>query len=115
MHVEPINGHENVASARNIQMKKMLIILVSSLLLVPSVSGAQYPGYDYYYPGYSTPLYYQQYAGPSGYPEQFFYRQIPPTKVFRNWNRYNRMLDQEALERSPLNPESSLQYLFRSF
>ena len=96
------------------QMKKMLLIIALALLLVPSLAAAQYAGYGYYYPEYSTPQYYRQYAGPRGYPDQFYYRQMPP-RVYRNWNHYNRMADQEALERSPLNPESSLQYLFRSF
>jgi hypothetical protein len=114
MHVETTNVTKTSLPEGTGQMKKMLLIIALALLLVPSLAAAQYAGYGYYYPEYSTPQYYRQYAGPRGYPDQFYYRQMPP-RVYRNWNHYNRMADQEALERSPLNPESSLQYLFRSF
>ncbi len=96
------------------QMKKMLMIAVLSILLVPSLAAAQYGGYGYYYPEYGSPLYFRHYAGPRAYGEQYYYWRTPP-KVFREWNHNNRMLDQEVLERSPLNPESTLQYMFRSF
>jgi hypothetical protein len=92
------------------------MLISISLLLGVSIAEAQYYGYNYYYPGYSPPpnYYYQQYGGPNGYPNPLYRLHTPP-RVFRNLNSYSRMLEQEALERSPLNRESSLEYLLRTF
>jgi hypothetical protein len=91
------------------------MLIAISLLLGVSIAKAQNYGY-YYYPGYSPPPtnYYQQYAGPYGYPSPLYRLHTPP-RVFRKLNSYSRMLEQEALERSPLNRESSLEYLLRTF
>jgi hypothetical protein len=97
-------------------MKKILFLTVLTLALAASLCEAQYYGYNYYYPGYNAPPlhYYQQYAGPNGYPNPLYRLHTPP-RVFRNLNSYSRMLEQEALERSPVNRESSLEYLLRTF
>ena len=98
------------------KMKKFLLLSFMSLLLAASLCEAQYYGYDHYYPGYGPPplYYYQQHGGPGAYPNPLYRLHTPP-RVYRNWSKHNRWLDQEALERSPLNRESSLEYLLRTF
>ncbi len=57
MHVETTNVTKTSLPEGTGQMKKMLLIIALALLLVPSLAAAQYAGYGYYYPEYSTPQY----------------------------------------------------------
>ena len=97
-------------------MKKLLFLIVLiALLQANSVCSAQNFGYNHYYqmPRSATPIY-RQYVNPGGYPVYQF-RLTPPPQVFRQWNLRNRELDLEALQRSPLDPESPNDYLLRTF
>jgi hypothetical protein len=95
--------------------KLLLLIIVMVLLQVGSTCQAQHFGYYHYYqmPRHAAPIY-RQYVNPRGYPVYQF-RLAPPPQVFRQWDLRNRELDLEALQRSPLNPESPNDYLLRNF
>ncbi|MFH0821318.1 MAG: hypothetical protein V2B18_01100 [Pseudomonadota bacterium] len=89
-----------------------------------------------------TPGHTQQYAYPYYYPQQQYYgapparQPVPPSyynyyyrygrapyythrqyapRYYRQWDEQNRMLEYERLMRSPLNPESDLEYMMRTF
>ncbi len=97
-------------------MKKIFfLIILLSLLQVYSASEAQYYGYNYYYHGpRAAAQVYSQYANPANFP-MYQFRLAPPPQVLREWSLRNRELDLEALQRSPLNPESPNDYLLRNF
>jgi hypothetical protein len=96
-------------------MKKYMIAgLLLVLVFAASICEAQY-GYYYYYPGYGT--YYSPYPliGPAlpANPQQ--YRIGPNPRVYRRWNSMNRYEDYQQHLRSPLNPESTIDYMMRTF
>ena len=84
------------------------------LAVAPSVSWAQYYGYPYYYyPNTPPPApAYQQNQVPGN---PFLYRLAPNPRVFRQWNDQIRIWDFQEYQRSPLNPESPLDYMLRTF
>ncbi len=97
-------------------MNKLLFSIIAiALLQVGSTCLAQNFGYGHYYqmPRQAGPMY-QQYVNPGRFPVYQF-RLAPPPQVFRQWDLRNRALDLEALERSPLDPESPNDYLLRTF
>jgi hypothetical protein len=104
-------------------MRRYLAIAALAALLVvsfQSVGGAQFYGYYYYppyYPPSPPPSFYNPYASPApvGAPNPYQYRLAPSPKTYWRWNQYNRMSDYEQILRSPLNPESDLSYLLRTF
>jgi hypothetical protein len=97
-------------------MNKLLFsLIVVALLQAGATCSAQYYGYNHYYqmPRQAAPIY-RQYVNPGGFPAYQF-RLAPPPQVFRQWDLRNRSLDLEALQRSPLDPESPNDYLLRTF
>jgi hypothetical protein len=104
------------------------IVLVAVLIfaLTQSVCNAQqyYPYWGYgnyysYYPNnaYGPPPQPAPYAnrGPVVRPNPYQYRMAPNPYVYWQWNRHNRFENFEVEQRSPLNPESELDYLLRTF
>jgi len=99
-------------------MRNTLIAIAISaalaVVIVPCVSSAQYYGYPYYY-------YYPNTPPPAAYaPNQapgnpFLYRLAPNPRVYRQWDRQIRIWDFQEYQRSPLNPESPLDYLLRTY
>jgi len=93
------------------------IVLFAALLLLVAATGSygQYYGYyPYYYgpaPGYVPYSQPEPYYGGNPY----YYRLRPNPRVYRKWDRYNRALDLEQMERSPLNPEGNIEYMLRTF
>ncbi|MBI4962826.1 MAG: hypothetical protein HY913_06075 [Desulfomonile tiedjei] len=83
-----------------------------ALAMVPSLSWAQYYYPYYYYPGTPPPPAYQPNQGPGN---PFLYRLAPNPRVYRQWNNQIRIWDFQEYQRSPLNPESSLEYMLRTF
>jgi hypothetical protein len=109
---------------RSETMRKYLIIAAISALLVVSFASfgaAQYYGNYYYYPPYypasPPPSYYNPYVSPVpvGRQNPYKYRLAPSPQTYWRWNQQNRLSDQEQILRSPLNPESDLGYLLRTF
>ncbi len=105
-------------------MKKYFVIAAIAMVLVASFQSfchAQYYGnyyaYPPYYPPSPPPSYYNPYAspGPVGRPSPYQYRLAPGPQIYWRWNQQNRLSDQEQILRSPLNPESDLGYLLRTF
>jgi hypothetical protein len=102
-------------------MKKIMIAVVLTVLVLAAwVCQAQYYsyyGYGYYYPPhYQPPAYYPQSAPPNQAPANRYYRRWSPSPgMIRKWDRHNRWSDYENLHRSPNNPESSLDYMMRTF
>jgi hypothetical protein len=112
-------------------MKKIFTCLAAAMvLLVPLACWAQYPYYGYgsYYPqGYSPPPVYQQPAPPYAYPQPgppgqavapptaLYQRWQPDPSLWRRWDQHNRMSDFFEIQRSPLNRESDLDYMLRTF
>jgi hypothetical protein len=98
-------------------MRNLLIAIAVSVALAavmaPSVSWAQYYWYPYYYYP-NTPL-------PAAYPPNrapgnpYLYRLAPNPQVYRQWDRQIRIWDFQQYQRSPLNPESPLDYLLRTY
>jgi len=88
----------------------MLVLLVGMPVWAQQYGGYQPYGYQPA-PGavpYAAPM-----PGPADNP--VFLRLQPRPRLYRQWNQYNRALDQEVLMRSPLDPESDLQYMLRTF
>ncbi len=110
-----------IARSSNV-IKNLSIILFFSVLLaalIPTYCIAQYygPGYYYYPPPAPSPYYYNPYSVPQGpLPlPPFYYRVAPNPYTFRKWNQENRYSDYQQLLRSPLDPESDLDYMLRTF
>jgi len=98
-------------------MKNLLVVIAVSAALavaiVPGDSWAQYYGYQYYYyPNTPPPAAYQPSQG-GGNP--FLYRLAPNPRVYQKWNQQIRIWDFQEYQRSPLNPESPLDYLLRTY
>lgn len=96
-------------------MKRLEVFVglaVLLLMVIPSLCAAQYQGY--YYPYYYTPAP-QQVTRPQAQPGTLFYFLTPDPQLYSKWSRHNRILDFHNLNRSPLNPESDLEYMMRTF
>jgi hypothetical protein len=113
---------QRVAEGSDSMIRKFSVILFLITLLAASFPGlgiAQYygPGYYYYPPPSPSPYYYNSYSVPQGpLPlPPFYYRIAPNPYTFRKWNRENRYSDYQQLLRSPLDPESDLSYMLRTF
>jgi hypothetical protein len=97
----------------------IMSIAATVLFVVPALS-QNYGSPMYYYPYY---YYYQ----PEGTPQQgqqlqrpgkatpYYYYLVPSPHVYKKWNRQNRWSDFQQLQRSPLNPETDLEYMLRTF
>jgi hypothetical protein len=107
-------------------MKKLMTGLVLSVVcLIPWVCQAQYyyyyPGYGYYYapqpllpPGaYRPPA--PQRPGAVPPTTTLYQRWMPDPKMIQRWNQHNRMSDYYEMQRSPLDRESDLDYMLRTF
>jgi hypothetical protein len=111
-----------IAGSSNMMIRKLAVILFLGTLLAtlfPPFCVAQYygPGYYYYPPSTPPPYYYNPYVVPQGpLPlPPFYYRVAPNPYTFRKWNRENRYSDYQWLLRSPLDRESDLDYMLRTF
>ncbi|MDQ7785549.1 MAG: hypothetical protein RDU20_21890 [Desulfomonilaceae bacterium] len=100
-------------------MKNLLVLaaVVGVLvLLVPSWGAAQY--YGYYSPYFTAP---PPPAPPPGAvgghsPKRtMYYRMAPDPLLYWKWSQYNAYRDYQQFHRSPLNPESDLSYMLRTF
>jgi hypothetical protein len=105
-------------------IRKLAIILFLSTLLAglfPPLCISQYygPGYYYYPPSMPPPPYYpNQYVVPQGGPIPLppsYYRVAPNPYTFWKWSQQNRYSDYQNLLRSPLDPESDLDYMLRTY
>ncbi len=91
----------------------MAVAAVVAVVTIPCDSCAQYYWYPYYYTPYSSP--------PAAYPPNqrpgnpFLYRLAPSPRVYRQWDQQIRIWDFQEYQRSPLNPESPLDYMLRTF
>ncbi|HTY25504.1 MAG TPA: hypothetical protein VMC85_20410 [Desulfomonilaceae bacterium] len=99
-------------------MKKLILLTIVMALLLPySICLAQNFGYGQYYQLPAPPApYYQQYGNSGGFPPYGFYFHLAPSPwLIHRWDLRNRAADLEALQRSPLNPESDVEYMLRNF
>jgi hypothetical protein len=87
----------------------LLVVVFLTTALVGTSQG-QYYGYWYGAPGYPVPAPQQAPA-----PNALYYRLAPNPLLFRQWDNQIRIWDFQELQRSPLNPESPLDYLMRTF
>ncbi len=97
-------------------MKNMLVVtLVVGLLIavMPTPGGAQY--YGYYSPYFTAPPPRQAPAGAEAPRRSIYYRMGPSPLLYWKWNRYNAYQDFQKYQRSPLNPETDLSYMLRTF
>jgi len=99
-------------------MKKITFIsILVAALMITALAGnsyGQYYGYWYNYaPGYPVPP--PKQAPPPGSESGLYYRLAPNPLLFRQWDHQIRMWDFLEVQRSPLNPESPLDYLLRTF
>ncbi len=108
-----------IARSSNV-IKNLSIILFFSVLLaalIPTYCIAQYYGPGYYY--YPPPPYYSnQYVVPQGGPIPLppsYYRIAPNPYTYWKWSQENRYSDYQWLMRSPLDPETDLDYMLRTF
>ena len=97
-------------------MRTLLVLaVVAGILVIPSWGVAQY--YGYYSPYFTAPP--PQPAPPQvgGQPPKrtLYYRMAPDPLLLWKWNRYNAYQDFQMFQRSPLNPESDLSYMLRTF
>ncbi|MGO9568436.1 MAG: hypothetical protein ACLP5H_12930 [Desulfomonilaceae bacterium] len=102
-------------------IRKLAIILLLSTLFAASIQSycsAQYYGPGYYYPPSTPPpAYYNPYVVPHGplpLPPSY-YRVAPNPYTFWRWDQQNRYADYQKLLRSPLNKESDLDYMLRTY
>jgi hypothetical protein len=101
-------------------MRKFIVLAVVAavgLLLVSEAQVAQAQYYGYYYippqqPQQAPMSAYQRGPTPINPRLRFM---VPNPRLFQQWNLENRMSDYDQLIRSPLNPESSLDYMLRTF
>lgn len=93
------------------------IALVIATLLVAAFAGtsqAQYYGYWYNYaPGYNAPP--PQQRNTASPPDPLLYRMAPNPQLFRQWDHQIRIWDFLELQRGPLNQETTLDYMMRTF
>lgn len=94
--------------------KSLAAAVVLAVVLAAGLCEAQY-GYYYYYPGYGT--YYSPYpfVGPAAPSNPQQYRIGPNPRVYRRWDYSNRYEDFQQHLRSPLNRESEIDYMMRTF
>lgn len=99
-------------------MKKILsfglLTFVLNCLMAPTTD-AQF--YSYYYPNYYAP---PGYVSPppvrqANPPTPFYFRTTPDPYQMWRLDRNNRWQDYQNRLRSPLNPESDLSYMLRTF
>ncbi|MEI8183180.1 MAG: hypothetical protein WCG29_10800 [Desulfomonile sp.] len=100
-------------------MKQLLRTILIALLLTAvgiQTSAAQYY-YNYYPHNYGSGTVHPGYAPARGRAPAipFRYRLTPKPGVYWKWNQYNRFSEYQNFLRSPLNPESDLDYLMRTF
>ncbi|MGC8659358.1 MAG: hypothetical protein ACP5U1_09815 [Desulfomonilaceae bacterium] len=100
-------------------MKKKLLVLAFSVcaFMISQDDNAMAQYYSYYYPQY--------YAPPGYYPppptrqsqpvSPYYFRMTPDPYQMWRWDRHNRWEDYEQSLRSPLNPETDLSYMLRTF
>ncbi|MFH1114496.1 MAG: hypothetical protein V1792_11290 [Pseudomonadota bacterium] len=100
-------------------MKNIVVAaLVAGLIVVvlPCPGGAQYYGYSS--PYFTAPRPPQAPAGAEGVQaprRPLYYRMGPSPLLYWKWNQYNAYQDFQKFQRSPLNPESDLSYMLRTF
>lgn len=98
-------------------MKKLVVMMVAAgvlVLLVPSFGTAQY--YGYYSPYYTAPPPAPPVTAPNRVAKKpLYYRMGPDPLLYWKWNRHNAYQDFQKYQRSPLNPESDLSYMLRTF
>ncbi len=82
--------------------------LILAMTLAPTSGHTQ--AYPYPYPAKPVPQ-----APQPAYGQPYFYYFVPRPEVARKWDRQQRWLQQDYLLRSPLNPETSLEYMLRTF
>jgi hypothetical protein len=102
-------------------MQKWWLVLITLafavvIFSVPSPVAAQYPrGYN----PYSYPQYYYYNAPPGPRPRlpfnPYYYYFFPDPKAAERWRRHRQWLEYQNQFRSPLNPESTLDYMLRTF
>ena len=88
-----------------------LLAVAAVLLLLPGSSSAQY--YGYYSPYFAVPP--PRPMGPAPGQPSIYYRLRPDPLLYWKWQRHNAFLDYLQYQRSPLNPESDLSYMLRTF
>ncbi|GEM_PF-695876 len=94
------------------------VTIAACLILIPMLGRAQQA---HFYP-YTGPNVYQRHH-PAPKPaarrqvpaKPYYYYLRPPADVVRQWKKYQKWLDAQHLRRSPLNPESSVEYMLRTF
>jgi hypothetical protein len=97
-----------------------IVLFLSTLIAasIPSYSSAQYYGPGYYYQQSAPPpAYYNPYVVPQGpipLPPSY-YRVAPNPYTYWRWSQQNRYSDYQKLLRSPLNKESDLDYMLRTY
>lgn len=100
---------------RKILLTGTTVLVLCVLLSAPTVSNGQYYGYyQYYYPQQLPPPPSYYYGNPQGI-QQYYKRWTPNKNMYRGWDYHNRMEDYQKSIRSPLNPESDLDYMLRTF
>ena len=101
-------------------MRKWCLFLVSlafslAVFTVPSPAAGQYyrGNNPYGYP----PYYYNRPPGPQARMplNPYYYYFFPDPKAAQRWRRHRLWLEYQNQFRSPLNPESALDYMLRTF
>ncbi len=92
------------------------VVLSGIVFFQPSMATAQYYGYYYYpqVPQGPPGVYYGGARRPTP-PNPYQYYLAPNPRLWRQWDRQNRLDDYQWMIRSPNNPESSLDYMLRTF
>ena len=108
----PMDGNEPLL------MKKILFLFIVACAFTATLydsASAQY--YSYYYPYYYAPPGYQPPppVKQSKPPAPYYFRMMPDPYQSWRWDRKNRWEDYQQSLRSPLNPESDLDYMLRTF
>jgi len=100
-------------------MKNLLVLTVVAVvvsLVIPSWGAAQY--YGYYSPYFTAPPPPPAPPGAVGgqAPKRtMYYHMAPDPLLYWKWNQHNAYRDFQQFQRSPLNPESDLSYMLRTF
>lgn len=92
--------------------KSIVLALTLVFLIVAAVCNAQYYGY-YYYPNYGP---YPQPQNARPVPQNPYQYRIGPTpRKYQEWVFNNYYQDYQRTLRSPYNPESTLDHVWRMF
>ncbi|MEW6352442.1 MAG: hypothetical protein AB1646_25610 [Thermodesulfobacteriota bacterium] len=91
-----------------------LIHVLGAMSLVVATMCAPTSGYAQAYP-YAVPTRPVPQAGPPVHGRPYFYYFVPRPEVARKWDRQQRWLQYDHQFRSPYNPETSLEYMLRTF